>query len=179
MDLFATVHQMAAPKEGLPGVATGPRQLPSHPIDQDLAMVVRRVPNPWGKKIEGARELRVETGKNLSYVQTRLEATVGERLAVRLVNPDVVPHNWVLLAPGAQQEVGEEANRLIGDPEAVVKQYVPQSSKVICHTDVVEPKQEMVIYFQAPSTPGRYPYLCTFPGHWMVMQGELIVREAK
>ncbi|MFO0067189.1 MAG: plastocyanin/azurin family copper-binding protein [Pirellulaceae bacterium] len=50
---------------------------------------------------------------------------------------------------------------------------------MICHTDVVEPKQEMVIYFQAPSTPGRYPYLCTFPGHWMAMQGELIVREAK
>jgi len=179
VDLFATVNQMAAPRDGLPGVATEPRQLPSHPIDQDLVMVVRKIPNPWGKKIEGARELRVETGKNLSYLQTRLEATVGERLAVRLVNPDVVPHNWVLLAPGAQQEVGEEANRLIGDPEAVVKQYVPQSSKVICHTDVVEPKQEMVIYFQAPSTPGRYPYLCTFPGHWMAMQGELIVREAK
>jgi azurin len=32
-----------------------------------------------------------------------------------------------------------------------------------------------VIYFLAPTEKGRYPYLCTFPCHWMVMNGELIV----
>jgi len=25
--------------------------------------------------------------------------------------------------------------------------------------------------------PGRYPYLCTFPGHWKLMNGVLIVEE--
>ena len=31
------------------------------------------------------------------------------------------------------------------------------------------------IDFHAPQEPGRYPYLCTFPGHGSVMQGEMIV----
>jgi azurin len=30
--------------------------------------------------------------------------------------------------------------------------------------------------FEAPEKPGRYPYLCTFPGHWVVMKGVMIVR---
>jgi azurin len=34
---------------------------------------------------------------------------------------------------------------------------------------------EFTIWIKAPSQSGRYPYLCTFPGHWMVMNGELIV----
>jgi len=39
----------------------------------------------------------------------------------------------------------------------------------------VAPGQSQTIYFQTPTQPGRYPFLCTFPGHWMVMNGELIV----
>jgi putative heme-binding domain-containing protein len=29
----------------------------------------------------------------------------------------------------------------------------------------------------APSEPGIYPYVCTFPGHWVVMKGMLVVAE--
>jgi len=32
-----------------------------------------------------------------------------------------------------------------------------------------------VIYFRSPRKPGIYPYLCTYPGHWQVMQGKLTV----
>jgi azurin len=35
--------------------------------------------------------------------------------------------------------------------------------------------QRRTIYFEAPKSSGRYPFLCTFPGHWMIMNGELIV----
>ncbi len=31
------------------------------------------------------------------------------------------------------------------------------------------------LHITAPDAPGVYPYLCTFPGHWMVMRGELVV----
>ena len=36
----------------------------------------------------------------------------------------------------------------------------------------------MTIWFRVPGEPGRYPFLCTFPGHWMAMQGELVVENA-
>jgi azurin len=46
---------------------------------------------------------------------------------------------------------------------------------VLAYTDVVGPSLKKTIHFLVPSEPGRYPYLCTFPGHWMVMNGEMIV----
>ena len=61
------------------------------------------------------------------------------------------------------------------DPEAMARQYIPKTDKVLAYTDVVAPYSKFTIYFRAPEIPGRYPYLCTFPGHWMVMNGTLIV----
>jgi azurin len=46
---------------------------------------------------------------------------------------------------------------------------------VLAYTDVVGPEEKFTIYFRAPTEKGRYPYLCTFPGHWMVMNGQMIV----
>jgi azurin len=87
----------------------------------------------------------------------------------------VVPHNWVLIKPGMLKTVGEMANRLIADPDAVARDYVPKSSDVLIFTDVVPPQGKTTISFRVPAARGRYPFLCTFPGHWMVMNGEMLV----
>jgi len=91
------------------------------------------------------------------------------------VNPDVVPNNWVLLKPGALMRVGEQVNRLVADPEAVARHYVPRTDDVLVYTDIVPAGGKFSVNFQAPKAPGHYPYLCSFPGHWMVMNGQLIV----
>ncbi len=93
-----------------------------------------------------------------------------------LTNPDVVPHNWALLRPGTLESVGEAANRMISDPESAIRHYIPDSNDVLAWTNVVPAGEAFTIYFKAPSLPGRYPFLCTFPGHWMIMNGELIVK---
>jgi azurin len=59
--------------------------------------------------------------------------------------------------------------------EAVVRHYVPRSPDVLAYTDIVSPQDEFSIFIEAPLEKGRYPYLCTFPGHWMVMNGEMLV----
>ena len=87
-----------------------------------------------------------------------------------------MPHNWVLVKPGTLPEVGDLANKLIADPEAVARHYVPKTDDVLVYTDVVDPQSQFTIYFRAPAEKGRYPYLCTFPGHWMVMNGVMIVQ---
>jgi azurin len=99
----------------------------------------------------------------------------GEAIRLTLVNPDVVPHNWALVKPGTLPRVGELANRLVADPDAVARHYIPDSDDVLVYTDVVLPRGEFTIHFRAPNEPGRYPYLCTFPAHWLVMNGEMIV----
>ena len=59
--------------------------------------------------------------------------------------------------------------------DAAARQYVPRSDDVLVYTDVVQPSLRFTIYFRAPAEKGRYPYLCAFPGHWMVMNGQMIV----
>lgn len=178
IDLFATCHRLDRDRDDFPGYRPGEKALAMHPLELDMKLVVQRVPNPWSAVVEGSRTVRLETGKNLSYLTPKWTAKVGERLHLRLVNPDAVPHNWALIRPGSLERVGAEANRLVADPEALIRQYVPQTDDVLCYTDIVEPGSETSIYFQAPDVPGVYPFLCTFPGHWMVMNGQLIV-EAK
>jgi azurin len=67
------------------------------------------------------------------------------------------------------------ANQLISDPLAIVRHYVPESADVIVHTDVVMPSDKFTIYFKTPDKKGNYPIVCTFPGHWMVMNGSLVI----
>jgi putative heme-binding domain-containing protein len=174
-DLFLTVHKLDGPFRGLPGYRETARVIAPHPILRDLAYDARRVPNPWQKPIPGARAVRLEAGKNLTFATPTLRVKAGEAIRLRFTNPDVVPHNWVLVKPGMLRTVGELANRLIADPEAVARHYVPRSDGVLVWTDVVLPQGEAAVYFRAPQERGRYPFLCTFPGHWMVMNGEMIV----
>jgi azurin len=174
-DLFTTVHKLDKPRTDIRGYRFVEKKIAPHPILGDLILATRKIPNPWKGKIADARSVKLEAGKNLAFETRSFKVKAGEAIALKFVNPDVVPHNWALIKPGKLQTVGELANRLISDPEAAVMQYVPRTDDVLAYTDIVDPNAEFTIYFRAPNTPGRYPYLCTFPGHWMVMNGEMIV----
>jgi len=129
----------------------------AHPMLRDLEWLKRSVPNPWQKKIGGARDVRIESRDNLQFSTRTMEATAGEIIKLTFGNPDVVPHNWALIRPGSLEKIGNLTNRLVNDPDAFLRHYVPESQDVICYTDVVEPKGEGSIYFQVPNEPGRYP----------------------
>ncbi|WP_144057381.1 DUF6797 domain-containing protein [Novipirellula maiorica] len=174
-DMFITVHQMDEPFTDFTGYRPTEKRIAAHPLLVDMASMAARAPNPWHQKISGARSIKIETGSNLTYTTPEFRVAANEPLAVTLSNPDVVPHNWVLVQRGALRHVGELGNQMIANPNAFVRQYIPESDQVIAHTDVVSPGQEQTIYFIAPAAPGRYPFLCTFPGHWMVMNGVMVV----
>jgi azurin len=176
-ELFATVHKLREEQfTNAPGLINlAEKQINAHPILTDLAMATRSVPNPHAKRRKGGRQITIETASNLSFATRSFTVKPGEQIEFKLLNPDVVPHNWALLKPGTLERVGKLANRLISDPEAAIRHYIPKSDDVLAYTNVVLPKDESIIYFKAPKQPGRYPYLCTFPGHWLVMNGEMIV----
>ncbi len=175
-DLFATVHKLAAPFTGFPGYRPISKPIAAHPILTDLALAKKSVPNPWRRPIPGARPVEIEAGTNLTFSAKSFTVRAGEPIKLTFVNPDVVPHNWALINPGTLPEVGELANKLVADPDAVWRHYIPKTDDVLVHTDVVDPQGQFSIQFRAPAEKGRYPYLCTFPGHWMVMNGVMIVQ---
>ncbi|MCG8649983.1 MAG: plastocyanin/azurin family copper-binding protein [Pirellulales bacterium] len=176
-DLFLTVHRLDKPFQGFDGYLKRDKAILPHPMLADLNRPIATARNPHRKAIQNARHVTIKAAKNLMFDQTRLRARPGEAIRLTFENPDAVPHNWALLKPGTLQSIGKQANRLVADPEAAAYHYVPKSDDVLVYTDVVEPYSKFTIYFRSPEKPGRYPYLCTFPGHWMVMNGELVVEE--
>lgn len=176
-ELFITAHKLAKPFTAFVGYQARKKKVNPHPIFTDLAMATRSIPNPHARRFKPARPITIETGTNLTYKTRSFRVRAGEPIALTLSNPDVVPHNWALAKPGTLQRVGQLANQLISDPDAVIRHYIPHTEDVLVYTDVVLPRGKFTVYFRAPKQPGRYPYLCTFPGHWLVMNGEMIVEE--
>ncbi|MGI8980558.1 MAG: DUF6797 domain-containing protein [Pirellulaceae bacterium] len=174
-ELFITAHRLDKPFSSFPSYQKSDKIIAAHPLAVDLASLGKRMANPWGEKRPFKTKLEIAAGKNLTFSTRTLRAKAGEKIKLSFRNPDVVPHNWVLVKPGSLAKVGDLANKLIADPEAVVRHYVPRSPDVLAYTDIVSPQDEFSIFIEAPQEKGRYPYLCTFPGHWMVMNGELIV----
>src|SRR5207237_1301211 len=77
--------------------------------------------------------------------------------------------------PGALEEIGQAAEKMLPEPDANSRLYVPQSPKVLQATRLLDPGQKAKLAFTAPDEPGDYPYLCTYPGHWRRMVGTLAV----
>src|SRR5438445_583325 len=47
--------------------------------------------------------------------------------------------------------------------------------KVLQALTVVEPGQTGRLAFRAPGQAGEYPFACTLPGHWRIMNGVMVV----
>ncbi len=171
-DLFLTAHHLAEPFMDFPGYTRIAKT--THAAQTGVVVPAPSKSNPWLKGPVG-RELVVEAALGLQYVQRELKASAGERLTLVFKNPDVVPHNWMLVKPGTLQTMGNLVNLMITDPQGLAKHYVPDSPDVLVYTDMIQPKESFTIHFDVPAEKGDYPYLCTFPGHWMVMHGVLRV----
>jgi azurin len=171
-DLFLTAHALAEPYTDFPTYTRIAKT--SHAAQTTVTAPTPSKPNPWAHD-NGGRKLTVEAALGLQYVQKQLSAKPGEKLSLTFSNPDVVPHNWLLAKPGSLEKLGALCNLMITDPNGLAKHYVPDSPDVLFYTDMTNPNASSTIHFTAPDQPGTYPYLCTFPGHWMIMNGQLKV----
>jgi plastocyanin len=175
-DLVITANRLDGP---MPGARERTLPLLPHPLVADTARALNTKPNPFAVPSKDVTaKLDVAVGANLSFVPRRLAVNAGDVVELTFTNPDSVPHNWALLRPGTLARVGGAVNGLVTDPEAAARQYLPETADVVAWTDITPPGEKAVIWFRVPDEPGRYPFLCSFPGHWMAMQGELIVAPA-
>jgi azurin len=125
--------------------------------------------------------LKPDNANPLAYDAASKTFTVkaGQKVKVTLENKATVPqpHNLLICKPGSLQKVGAAANAMLTDPQALAKDYIPESPEVLFHTKLVQPSQTAVLEFTAPAEAGDYVYLCTFPGHWMIMNGVMKVEK--
>jgi azurin/glucose/arabinose dehydrogenase len=131
----------------------------------------------WSKAHEAdSSALKIQAVPNLmQFAPKELRVKAGAPVRIIFENPDLMQHNLVLVARGADEEVGMLADQMAVRPDAMSKQFIPESPKVLYATPLVNPTGRAELKFNAPAEPGRYPFLCTFPGHWRVMRGTLFV----
>lgn len=111
----------------------------------------------------------------MKFDKTSFTVKAGQTVIINLDNPDFMQHNLVIAKPGTMNKVGDAADVLARDPNGAEKQYVPKMPEVLFATKLLNPEESTTLRFTAPSTPGSYPYLCTFPGHWRIMNGVMKV----
>ncbi|MEI7582097.1 PVC-type heme-binding CxxCH protein [Runella sp.] len=102
----------------------------------------------------------------------------GKPVELTFDNPDAMQHNLVIIKPKSTDIVGNAADKMITQKDAAEKNYVPNLPQVIAFTPLVNPDQTYRLTFTAPTELGNYPYICTFPGHWRLMNGVMkVVKE--
>jgi azurin len=135
-------------------------------------------PSAGAPTAASGRAIEITGNDTMKFSVTEIRAKPGETLSVTLVNIGTMPkfsmgHNWVLLKPQA------DPNTFVAEgAQAPTTDYISQNRKndILAHTKLLGPKERDTVTFQAPKEPGRYVYLCSFPGHYQVgMKGELIV----
>jgi azurin len=112
--------------------------------------------------------------EKMSYDVKDLTVKAGKKIRLTFANPDFMPHNLVIVQPGASKEVGMGALAL--GAEGFAMQFLPETDKIIAATNMLDSGTEQTIEFVAPTEPGNYEIICTFPGHFMVMNGILRVK---
>jgi putative membrane-bound dehydrogenase-like protein len=118
--------------------------------------------------------IRVATlPERMMYDVKELTVKPGKKVKLTFANPDYMPHNILLVKPGKADEVALQAIALGAGGFEVG--FVPKSDDILWSIKLVDHGQEEVIEFSAPTTEGAYPYICSFPGHHLLMRGTLFV----
>jgi azurin len=127
----------------------------------------------------GVQVVRIQTvPEQMLFDRQWFAVQAGKPVQIVLANPDVMQHNLVVGRPGSLQEIGTKGSMmpLPADPDA--KAYVPDTPLVLHATRLLSEGETERLNFTAPSKPGEYVFVCTFPGHWLRMYGVMLVVES-
>lgn len=116
---------------------------------------------------------------DMKYNVTTITAKRGEQLRIRLISKGTMPkiamaHNVVVLKPTTNQVKFVTAGATFRDSDFIAPDM---KGEVIAKTAFAGPGETVDVTFTVPSTAGKHPYICTFPGHFQAgMRGTLVVQ---
>ena len=128
---------------------------------------------------EDAVTLEVTGNDQMQYDKKELTVTEGQKVTIKFKHIGKLPkaamgHNVVILKPGTAMP----AFAMKCAP-AAANDYIPEDAEskalIVAHTKMIGGGEETSVTFTAPAA-GEYPYLCTFPGHFGIMNGKMIVK---
>ena len=121
-------------------------------------------------------ELTISGTDQMQFDKKELRVKAGQKVRLTLTHSgtmakNAMGHNWVLLKEGVDLAAFGQKSATAMDND-----YIPASEEgsIIAHTKMLGGGESDTIEFTAPAK-GSYEYLCSFPGHYALMRGVLIV----
>ncbi len=125
---------------------------------------------------EAVAIVNITGNDQMKYNKSEIRVKAGQKVRLTLkhvgtMDKAVMGHDWVLLTQDADMAAVGQATADSADHDVI-----PDSvkDKIIAHTKMLGGGESDTIEFDAPA-PGTYTFMCTFPGHYALMQGKFIV----
>jgi len=145
------------------------------PADTSTASQAPGADIPGIDTVAVSDHIKLDGMDDMKYDRTLFKVKAGQKVTLDFKNIGKLPaaamsHNVVILKPGTDvQAFGEAAI------SAAATEHIPPSMKddVIAHTKLLGPGQSDQITFTLPGA-GVYDFICTFPGHFGTMHGQIV-----
>lgn len=125
---------------------------------------------------DAVANITIEGNDQMKFNKSEIRVKAGQKVKLTLKHVGSMPvttmgHNWTLLTKDADMATVGQAAALAADND-----YIPadMTDKIIVHTKMLGGGESDTIEFDAPE-PGTYIFMCTFPGHYALMNGKFIV----
>ncbi len=147
-------------------------------LEGQNAINLNKLMSAWGLKIsenEIAKEATIINIKTIveamKFDKKEFSVKAGQQVVINIENPDAMQHNMVIGKPNSMNIIGAAADKMITQADAADKNYVPNISQIIAASPLINAGSSYQLKFTAPALLGNYPFICTFPGHWRIMNG--------
>jgi azurin len=157
----ATTAATGAPAAATPAVAATPAAAPVAPVGPPLEVTIKP-----------------DTANPMMYNTKEIIAKPGQHIKLTFDNKGAIaplPHNIVVGQAGTKDRILALAMQIMTDPNGMAKGYIPEAPEVLAHTKLVNAGSSETIEFNVGAA-GDYPYMCTFPGHSLMMNGTIKVQ---
>ena len=178
-DLLAGMHDAAAADPAALALLEKAAGAPDDPLHLAACRAIAAMPAE--RRPAAFRDLSVRTVAikavpgAMQYDVKEIKAKPGEVLEITLANGDTMQHNLLVVLPGKMAEVGVAGDRMGETAAGKARHFVPDSPAVIAVMGLVDPGATGRMFLAVPRKPGTYNYVCTYPGHWRMMNGKLRV----
>ena len=137
----------------------------------ELSEISKNPVKPVPHGFADARRIEVGVLPGLKFNTARLEAKAGERIVFVFPNDDSsgMMHNLAIITPGSSQTVMDAAVAM--GAAGLKKNFIPEIPELLASTPQVAQGMKYTLYFLVPDEPGDYQFICTYPGHGLIMQG--------